>query len=117
MGAGKSAPQAAPAQTIATGQGAIQCVCFDGTGRVLSGGDDGSVKVFDPSGEVVVCLSGHEGPVLCARFGAGGRLCSGQPDSAAHSAPRGARARVRAYVREREPASEPHQSATPSGNP
>ena len=55
---------------------------------------------------------------------AGGRLCSLQPHSAADSAPRGARARVRASVRERGPASDPHQSrirarplpATPSGD-
>lgn len=86
MGAGKSLPSLEAARTIDAGQGTLQCVCFDRSGgRAASGGEDGSIKVWDTATRALVfaCL-GHEGPVLCARYArVGDFLCSGGRDATA----------------------------------
>ena len=79
MGAGKSLPSLEAARTIDAGQGTLQCVCFDRSGgRAASGGEDGSIKVWDTAtGAIVFACLGHKGPVLCARYArVGDFLCS-----------------------------------------
>ncbi|GBG86416.1 hypothetical protein CBR_g41412 [Chara braunii] len=55
---------------------------YPSTGRLISGGDDMWVRLFDfDSGEELDCNKGHHGPVHCVRFAPGGEsYASGSED-------------------------------------
>jgi hypothetical protein len=73
----KSKPQALGAQLMAMshGGGPVYSVCFSVDGRqVVSGGSDGTAKVWDAaSGEEQTCMAHGGGPVLSVCFSADGR--------------------------------------------
>jgi WD40 repeat protein len=67
-------------------RGTVRSVAFDPAGtRVVSGGDDGTVRVWDAgTGRVLHTLTGHRGPVMSVGFDpAGARIVSGGDDGTA----------------------------------
>ncbi len=52
----------------------VRCCLFEGSGRLISGGDEGMIRVWDAnSGRELMTLAGHEGAVRALSLSADGR--------------------------------------------
>jgi WD40 repeat protein len=64
-----------PVTVLSGHQGPARHVSFDRTGqRLVSSGDDGTVRFWDWQGQQLVTLNGHQGSVRAAQFSSNGQL-------------------------------------------
>jgi WD40 repeat protein len=68
-------------RTLSGHRGLVKALAVTGDGRVVSGSDDGTVKVWDlASGQELRTLSGHGGWVMAVAVTGDGRVVSGSSD-------------------------------------
>jgi WD40 repeat protein len=73
-----------PAALIGVGHtDAVTAVAFAPDGRLATGSDDGTAKLWSAKGQLIATYEGHRGPVLAVAFAGDGRLATGSRDRTA----------------------------------